>query len=548
MLFIKQISGLALLCGLILVAYALHDKIQGRWSPDSDICSTDLDCSSKFTSCRSGFCEHKGIFPLSLAEFFSAFIVLLTISLGNSVGIGGGAIITVTGYTLLDLTVTEAVAVANLTIFCAMFSGYLMNFYKKHPLKNATLVDYGIVQCQMPVIGVGTFVGSQLNTVLPDIVVLLFLMALLVCIAAAAILKCIDLLRKENSLLNLTEQVRPLNGRHGHINSASSNIDEVSSERIKLLEEDSPKEKLFSSGNRLFHPVNSSTRAPQDSDLLVSSQRQNLDKVGDESNSGLDPLKTFGAQKAEYTSEEISPTLEKIFYGERHHFTIDKIILVGVPNLLVTIIRIFRGSSTFQNLIGLSKCSAVDWVFFCLELSTLVAFSFINIILLRKSYQEKKQSGYKFVKGDVEWNDRSVAAFGGLAGVGGFVAQTVGLSTEVLFTPSYIRMGVMPPVAGVTSQFLGMWATMTGSILFAIMGYMHFEIGLWLGLFSTIGTIFGSEAIGGYVGRKGRLSIALGIISFLVIASIVAEGSAGIVKAINKRNDGENIWAFGNYC
>lgn len=54
---------------------------------------------------------------MSLGEYLAALIVLVTISLGNSVGIGGGAIITVTGYTLLDLTVTEAVAVANLTIF-----------------------------------------------------------------------------------------------------------------------------------------------------------------------------------------------------------------------------------------------------------------------------------------------------------------------------------------------------------------------------------------------------------------------------------------------
>lgn len=120
-----------------------------------------------------------------------------------------------------------------------MFSGWMMNYYKKHPLKNATLVDYGIVQCQMPVIGVGTFIGSQLNTVLPDLIVLLFLMALLVVIAAGAILKCLELLKKENELLNLKKSkgANTIQARINHVNLYLTNLDKHSKFPRALIRE-----------------------------------------------------------------------------------------------------------------------------------------------------------------------------------------------------------------------------------------------------------------------------------------------------------------------
>lgn len=138
-----------------------------------------------------------------------------------------------------------------------------------------------------------------------------------------------------------------------------------------------------------------------------------------------------------------------------------------------------------------------------------------------------------------------MVAFGILAFIGGLVTGAVGLSTEVLLTPFYnIKMGTMPSVAGVTSQFLGIWATLSGSILFMIMGYMHYEFGFfifWLGLFRIIGTIFGSEAVGEYVGNRGRLSTVMWIIAFLVFISLLFEGNVGIQRVI-----GEYLRAFTN--
>ena len=128
-------------------------------------------------------------------------VVAFTIALGNAVGIGGGAIIVTTGFTLFYFTTKQAVAVANMTIFFACVAGYLCNFHKKHPLKNATLVDYGIVQCQMPLIGLGTFIGVQANDLLPEFVMFIFLFLVLLYITFESVFKGLSMMKREDLLI-----------------------------------------------------------------------------------------------------------------------------------------------------------------------------------------------------------------------------------------------------------------------------------------------------------------------------------------------------------
>mmetsp|Transcript_16762 Transcript_16762/g.18642 ORF Transcript_16762/g.18642 Transcript_16762/m.18642 type:complete len:111 (+) Transcript_16762:1303-1635(+) len=109
-------------------------------------------------------------------------------------------------------------------------------------------------------------------------------------------------------------------------------------------------------------------------------------------------------------------------------------------------------------------------------------------------------------------------------------------------------MGAIPSVAGVTSQFLGIWATLSGSIMFMILGYMHYGFGFWLGFFAILGTVFGSEAVGGFIGKTGRFSNAMWIIALLVFVSMLAEGSVGIQRAIDYDTKGKSLWEFGDYC
>lgn len=195
----------------------------------------------------------------------------------------------------------------------------------------------------------------------------------------------------------------------------------------------------------------------------------------------LDLVHLIGARKSLYSPEEINPVLEKIFYGEQNHFTLDKAILILVPFSSILIISLFRGSTEFKSVIGVERCNFMDFFLFGLEVLILLFFSFINILLLKKDYQTRRAYGYKFVRGDINWNNETILSFALLAFVVGIVTGVVGLSTEVLFIPFYIQFGVAPSVAGVTSQFLGIFAALGAITVYGVNGYMLWGFGIWLG-------------------------------------------------------------------
>jgi uncharacterized membrane protein YfcA len=120
------------------------------------------------------------VFPIEWQEFVGAFTLAITISLCNAAGIGGGGIIVTIGITLFTFSPKEAVAMSNFVIFFGCITRYIRNFHNKHPLKDATSIDYGIVTCQLPLVMLGTFVGVQVNELLPETLVFILLFVTLI--------------------------------------------------------------------------------------------------------------------------------------------------------------------------------------------------------------------------------------------------------------------------------------------------------------------------------------------------------------------------------
>lgn len=247
-----------------------------------------------------------------------------------------------------------------------------------------------------------------------------------------------------------------------------------------------------------------------------------------------DLVHLIGAKKAVYAPEEMNPIIEGMLAGERDHLTMDKGILVLVPWGAILMISLFRGSAEFKRAIGAERCNFMDFFLVALTAIVLIFFGTINIMLLKRDFRAKKAYGYKFVRGDLKWNNETITAFASLALVGGIVAGLVGLSSEVLFTPFYIRFGAPPSVAGVTSQFLGIFASLGALTVYAANGYLLWGFGFWLGTFGAVATLIGSYSVGGIIGRYNKTSIPVLIIAFLVLASLIAEASTGTVRTVSK--------------
>lgn len=124
---------------------------------------------------------------------------MVTIALCNAAGIGGGGIIVTIGLSLFQLTPKEAVALSNVVIFFGCVTRYIRNFNNKHPLKDATAIDYGIVTCQLPLVMLGTFIGVQVNELLPELLVFMLLFVTLLWLSYKGLVKAINSTKAENA-------------------------------------------------------------------------------------------------------------------------------------------------------------------------------------------------------------------------------------------------------------------------------------------------------------------------------------------------------------
>mmetsp|Transcript_16157 Transcript_16157/g.14088 ORF Transcript_16157/g.14088 Transcript_16157/m.14088 type:complete len:127 (-) Transcript_16157:1258-1638(-) len=105
-------------------------------------------------------------------------------------------------------TPKEAVAQSNFIIFFGCVTRYLKNFKNKHPLKDSTAIDYGIVTCMLPLVMLGTFIGVQVNELLPETLVFGLLFITLIYLTYKAILKAFATYKKEKKETEAKKNIR----------------------------------------------------------------------------------------------------------------------------------------------------------------------------------------------------------------------------------------------------------------------------------------------------------------------------------------------------
>ena len=106
-------------------------------------------------------------------------LLIIIVIITNAAGIGGGgAILPI--MMIFNFNITQAVALSNLVIFIGAVTRFLMDFRTSHPMKKATIIDYGVVIIMMPCIMIGSFIGTQANIASPSAVTLVILLGVMI--------------------------------------------------------------------------------------------------------------------------------------------------------------------------------------------------------------------------------------------------------------------------------------------------------------------------------------------------------------------------------
>uniref|UniRef100_A0A7S3NXP4 Sulfite exporter TauE/SafE family protein n=1 Tax=Euplotes crassus TaxID=5936 RepID=A0A7S3NXP4_EUPCR len=407
----------------------------------------------------------------------------------------------------------------------------------------------------MPLVMLGTFIGVQINEILPETLVFILLFVTLLYLTYKAFVKAIDAYKKEKKIAQEKKEQKdeervPLRDATRNINGTKENVGSRE-DMFQPLMQHNDKDKLSQTHDNgsgpldiKLNPLRQSVRENSRQSIARGERIEN-DTQGIENE---DKELLIGERRSTYKLDELNSKLKMYLKLEKSHFRIRTILVVLLPFLTITIFALLRGTKTFDSIAGprFGRCTVSDYIFLAAEIIILFILSGVNIMLLKREYQDKLSCGYQFVKGDIVWDSKSIVRFVLFAIIAGFISGAVGLSGGILFTPLFLDFGVPPTVASGTSMFMAMFATLSSTIMFMFNGYIIYDFAFWLAFFSVVGTAAGITIIGGAVKKSGKTQILVWLLAFVILASCIADGVVGLLETIDTPK-GE-MFKFRSYC
>ena len=153
-------------------------------------CKTTKDCGkSRFLICKeevvkdqtnpSLICSHKSIFPMRPIEIIGTIVLTLLMALAVMSGIGGGGIIVPLLMVFYKLETKKAIAVSGFTILVGSLSRFGFTYKARHPIKDATCIEYSVTNVMLPLVLIGSVCGVFFNIIFPSVIIQISLTLLL---------------------------------------------------------------------------------------------------------------------------------------------------------------------------------------------------------------------------------------------------------------------------------------------------------------------------------------------------------------------------------
>jgi uncharacterized membrane protein YfcA len=152
-------------------------------------------------------CVHKPLFRLQPIEIIGTVVLTLLMALAVMSGIGGGGIIVPLLMVFYKLETKKAIAVSGFTILVGSISRFVMTFKARHPVKDATCIEYSVTNVMLPLVLIGSVAGVFFNIIFPSVIIQISLTILLLFLSVQSIFKARDIYRKENQ--EMLNKIRP---------------------------------------------------------------------------------------------------------------------------------------------------------------------------------------------------------------------------------------------------------------------------------------------------------------------------------------------------
>lgn len=418
--------------------------------------------------------HHKDLFPLDTSDYIGSVLVFFGLIIAASGGIGGGGILVPILILVFAFHPKHAIALSNFTILGSAISNTTLNFPKRHPTADRPLVDWDLIMVMEPLTAAGAIVGAYMSKVLPDWFLALLLVLLLGVTAYRTLDKGISQYKKETEA----------------------------------------KEKLI-----------------RDSAMQSALDEQDKEIEMEEATPLLD-----GVEVSKHVDSPEAKELQELLEKEKGT-PLDKLMLLVVMFVVVIALNLLKGGgASYASPLGIVCGTAGYWFVSFLNIAWLFALSIYARQNLIAAWKSKKGLGYKYLEGDVEWNERNTVVYPLLCIFAGMCAGLFGVGGGIVKGPLMLEMGVHPMVAAATSAVMILFTTMSATTTFIAFGTLTYDYAAYLFCFGMVATTIGQLFVGHLVKKYQRVSLISLSIGAVVGLSTLLMGFQAVYSLVTEES------------
>ena len=354
------------------------EEVVGSLNIESYQWKMDIDISlntSGIANYNSNPLIHKNLFPLQQSDILGTVFIFLGTLIAAAGGIGGGGIFVPVLILVYGFQPKYAIPLSNFCIVGSSITQIILNLFKRHPIADRPLVDWDLVLVMEPLTLAGAVVGAFVSIILPDWMLVLSLALLLAFTTWTTLEKGMSQFRKETIAFEVER-------RRGS---------SLLTETLKNMEE--------------------------------SDEQQSF-------------LSEEGGDFTKKESNSIDENIElSMLLKEEENTSFEKVAFVTVMVVVVIVLNLLRGgssSSGFPSPLGFSCGSFGYWFLTLIVFVWVIGLSYYVRTITITKYKLKKRLRYKYVDGDIEWNEINTiicpcicffAGFFKMFGVGGGIVK-----------------------------------------------------------------------------------------------------------------------------
>jgi uncharacterized membrane protein YfcA len=363
----------------------------------------------------------------------------------------------------------------------------LMNLSKRHPHTDRPLIDWNLIMVMEPLTVGGAVCGTFLSKVLPDLVLTIMLVVLLALTAHRTLTKGIGQFKKEAAEFKESQR-----------SALAKAVDEVDDE-----EESSASQALLEK---------------EESDVKKS------------------PMDIETQAAEDYEALELSSILE-----QEKGTPLDKVLLLVVMfAVLITLNFLKGGGESFPSPIGIECGGTEYWAVTFLIFAWVLAIAAYMRTQLISMWKAKKRLRYKYVEGDVEWDERNTLIYPFLCIFAGFCAGMFGVGGGIVKGPLMLEMGVHPMVASGTVAVMIFMTSISATTSYMAFGTLTYDYAFFLFFFGLVATAVGQLGVGYLVKKYKRMSLISLSIGAVIALSTLLMGFQSVLSLFSEGNEDSN--------